>query len=116
VASDTISGKPLSPFDLRPEIEVPMLVTATVVWVFPALYDDELLPGQCAPCDPEDVNAFDRTVIGFDSDGARIASHVGAVGLPVLGGIASFVDAAQLGWPARTSGPTSSQALPRAPD
>jgi membrane-associated phospholipid phosphatase len=91
---------PISPFALRAETDVTVLLSATAFWVLPQLFDDELSLGHCHPCDPDDVNAFDRTVIGFHDDGARIASDVGAVGLPVLAGLSSFIDVKSFGWSA----------------
>jgi membrane-associated phospholipid phosphatase len=46
------------------------------------------------------VNAFDRTAIGLDDEGARIASDVGLVALPLLAGAGSLLDVPGLGWSA----------------
>jgi len=96
-AAEAEKEKPRSPFSLRPEVEVPVLLSAAAVWALPWAFEDELAPGRCAPCDPSDVNAFDRTAIGFDNRGARVASNVGAFGVPALAGIASLFDAARFG-------------------
>jgi membrane-associated phospholipid phosphatase len=92
--------EPKSPFELHADIDVTVLLTATALWALPTLFDDVLAPGNCQPCDPGDVNAFDRTVIGFHDDGARIASNVGAVSLPLLAGLGSFLDVKPFGWSA----------------
>ncbi|MCK9461058.1 MAG: phosphatase PAP2 family protein [Proteobacteria bacterium] len=91
---------PESPFALRAEVDAPVLLSATAIWALPKLFQDVLAQGGCLPCDPDDVNAFDRTAIGFYDGGARIASHVGAVGLPVLAGLGSLLDVKPFGWSA----------------
>jgi membrane-associated phospholipid phosphatase len=92
--------EPASPFALRAEVDVTVLLTAAAFWALPTLFEDVLAPGHCQPCDPGEVNAFDRTVIGFHDDGARIASDVGAVSLPVLAGLGALLDVKPFGWSA----------------
>jgi len=94
------AAEPESPFALRAEVDVTVLLTATAVWALPKLFEDELAPGDCLPCDPDDVNAFDRTTIGFHDRGAGIASDVGAYGLPVLAGLGALLDVKPFGWSA----------------
>ena len=99
-AAEPAAEEPASPFALRAEVEVTVLLTATAAWTLPKLFDGVLAPGNCQPCDPGDVNAFDRTVIGSRDDGARIASDVGAWGLPLLAGLGSLIDVKPFGWSA----------------
>jgi membrane-associated phospholipid phosphatase len=99
-AADPGAEEPASPFALRPEVEIPVLVAASAVWALPALFQDELAPGRCAPCDPGGVNAFDRTVIGLDDERARVASDVGLVAVPALAGAGALLDVAPFGWSA----------------
>jgi hypothetical protein len=54
-----------------------VLLAGIAAAAIPARLDGELEGPQCkGPCDPGDVNVLDRTVIGYDSHGARIASDV----------------------------------------
>jgi membrane-associated phospholipid phosphatase len=89
-----------SPFSLRPEVEVTVLLSSAALWALPALFEDVLAEGDCAPCDRGGVNAFDRTAIGLHDEAADAASDVGAVGLPLLAALGSFIEVERFGWSA----------------
>jgi len=94
------AGEEASPFALHAEVEVTVLLTATAFWALPVLFEDVLARGNCQPCNPAGVNAFDRTAIGFHNEVAGTASDVGAVGLPLLAAMGSFIDVEPFGWSA----------------
>jgi membrane-associated phospholipid phosphatase len=56
-------------------VDAPVLIAGIAAAALPARLNGELEGPDCnGPCDPSDVNALDRTVIGYDSHGARTAS------------------------------------------
>lgn len=77
-----------SPFDLDPAVDAPLLVAGAALSAVPPLFYDDLPLPSCYPsCDPNDVNAWDRTVIGYDFHAAKTASDAlaaGSVGLPLV--------------------------------
>jgi len=99
IAAPTVTEPP-SPFALHAEVDVTVLLTATAFWALPVLFEDVLAKGNCQPCDPDGVNAFDRTAIGFHDEAAGTASDIGAVGLPLLAAMGSFIDVEPFGWSA----------------
>jgi membrane-associated phospholipid phosphatase len=89
-----------SPFALHTEVELTVLLSSSAVWALPVLFEDVLAPGSCQPCNPGEVNAFDRTAIGFHDEAADAASDIGAVGLPLLAAMGSFIEVEPFGWSA----------------
>ncbi len=97
-SNDDVSREPGSPFEIHPEIDIPILLTATAVWTMPLLMNDEIPYRSCtAVCDSDDVNAFDRTAIGYHNEASSMASHIGVVGLPLIAGLASLADFFEFG-------------------
>jgi membrane-associated phospholipid phosphatase len=98
-ADDGRPEPPPSPFELHPATDATLIVAATAFWLVPSIFQDDFAPGRCVPCDPGEVNALDRTVIGYDDARARAASQVGVVAVPVLAGLGSLLDVRRFGWP-----------------
>jgi membrane-associated phospholipid phosphatase len=96
-AQETEPEAPPSPFRLSPGADAAVLAGATAAWVLPVLFEDEFAAGRCAPCDAGDLNALDRSAVGFDSRGARAVSNAGVAALPALAGLGALLDARALG-------------------
>ncbi|MDD5307132.1 MAG: phosphatase PAP2 family protein [Deltaproteobacteria bacterium] len=62
---------------INPAVDAPVLIVSGIAALMPARLNSEIEgPGCNNACDPSDVNAFDRAVIGNDSAAARTASDV----------------------------------------
>lgn len=73
-------------YRLRLAIDIPVLVLGVVGTSVPYAVSATIIHPSC-PCDPREVNSFDRGVIGNHSDAAGVASDV-TVGLALLGPVA----------------------------
>jgi len=73
-------GRPKAVYHISPTIDVPVIIGASLALVLPYAYADRLITPRC-PCDPREVNAFDRPAIGNKSPVAKTLSDatVGAV-------------------------------------
>lgn len=71
-----------SVYHVSPWVDGPVIFAASLGSLIPALNDRHLLHARC-PCNPGEVNALDRHVIGNDSRTAGVISDV-TVGLAVL--------------------------------
>src|SRR5438552_3978274 len=70
-----VPGRELSVYEIRPWIDGPVLGVAALGASVPVLLQSHIVHKRC-PCDPEDVNSFDRPVIGNHSRLASYTSHV----------------------------------------
>lgn len=72
--------RPLSVYRVSPKTDLPVTIAAGLAVTLPYLLADHLISPYC-PCNPMDVNAFDRGAIGNTNDFARQLSDitVGAV-------------------------------------
>jgi hypothetical protein len=75
-----------SPYQVNPEVEIPLTIGAFVVGGTPRLFVDEIVGVPCnGDCNPDTVNSFDRTAIGYHSSTASALSDVAfysSLGLP----------------------------------
>ena len=81
-------------YKLRPAVDIPVIVGGFAVAGVPYLLGDHVLPHRC-PCDPAEVNRFDRFAIDHASGGAATLSDV-TVGIAVAA--PPIVDALRLGF------------------
>jgi membrane-associated phospholipid phosphatase len=73
-------------YRVRPGVDVPITLGASVTTLLAYLYADHLITPYC-PCDPRGVNAFDRGAIGNTSATARRlsdATAAAALGVPLV--------------------------------
>jgi membrane-associated phospholipid phosphatase len=73
---------PMSVYRLSPKIDAPVTIAAALAVTLPYLFADHLITPHC-PCDPSDVNAFDRGAIGNRNDTARQLSDF-TIGLVII--------------------------------
>ncbi|MFO0588211.1 MAG: phosphatase PAP2 family protein [Polyangiaceae bacterium] len=78
----------LGPFDVRWQVDAPVTLTTFLIGAVPYLFPKELAGPHCGlACDPNDVNALDRTVIGNHAPWANDVSNYllyGSVAYPLL--------------------------------
>jgi membrane-associated phospholipid phosphatase len=67
--------QPAAVYRISPKIDIPVTISASLVLVLPYAYADRLIKPRC-PCDPREVNAFDRPAIGNKSPTAKTLSDV----------------------------------------
>ncbi|MFO0746518.1 MAG: phosphatase PAP2 family protein [Myxococcota bacterium] len=85
-----------SPYRTRAAIDLPVTGLGLVL-TLPAFL--EVRPPACLPdCDPADVNAFDRPIIGNYSAPARTAADVTVVAMVVLPLLLDAIDSGGDGW------------------
>lgn len=84
----------LSVYEIHPWVDGPVLGIASAGAVVPLFFQNKLVTKRC-PCDPNDVNSFDRHVIGNHSDLAAYGSDV-EVALAI--GIPAYLDYKDLGF------------------
>lgn len=65
-----------SPFEVEPVIELPVTLGLGAVFGMSRVFSTETLKHPCNPCDPNNVNPFDRTVIGWHSSTFRTVSDI----------------------------------------
>ena len=63
-----------SVYRINPAVDIPVLSAAALGAVVPLFFEPQLIHRKC-PCVPEDVNAFDRPVIGNHDETAGTISH-----------------------------------------
>jgi hypothetical protein len=83
-----------SVYDIRPWVDGPVLGISALGASVPIFFQRELIHQHC-PCDPNDVNRFDRPVIHMHSSAAAWASHffvAGAIAVPL------YADYKDVGW------------------
>lgn len=86
-------ARPQSVYNVSPKRDVAIILGASVTTLLGYVYADRLITPHC-PCDPGEVNAFDRGAIGNTSPAARTLSDLtaaAAVGVPLV------LDAVNLG-------------------
>ena len=89
-----VQPAPASIYRVNAAVDAPIIVASVLAVVLPALFASDLVHPRC-PCDPGEVNALDRHVIGNRSPFMATASDVAealAVAAPLL------LDAADLGF------------------
>src|SRR6266513_357505 len=74
------SGSRASVYHRSPKVDIPVALGASLALVLSYAYADRLITPRC-PCDPREVNAFDRPAVGNKSPIAKTLSDatVGAV-------------------------------------
>ena len=82
-----------SVYHVKPKVDVPVTVAAAAALIIPYANADHLITLRC-PCDPHEVNAFDRPAIGNHSAIAKSLSDV-TVAAVMIGPLA--IDALVLG-------------------
>jgi len=72
--------RPTAVYRISPKVDIAVTIVASLALVLPYAYADRLIKPRC-PCDPREVNAFDRPAIGNTSPTAKTLSDatVGAV-------------------------------------
>src|SRR5438270_4493991 len=72
--------RPTAVYRISPKVDISVTIVASLALVLPYAYADRLIKPRC-PCDPREVNAFDRPAIGNTSPTAKTLSDatVGAV-------------------------------------
>jgi membrane-associated phospholipid phosphatase len=88
-----IQGGPVSVYRVNPAVDVPIIVASALAIVLPTVFASDLVHPRC-PCDPGEVNALDRHVIGNRSafmDTASDVTEVVALVAPLV------LDAADVG-------------------
>src|SRR5262249_19648241 len=82
-----------TPFQIRLSIDMPAIGGAAFLWTMPTLVlSDQIHPPACNPCDPQEVNAFDRWFIQFHNEGAGLASNFLYAVPPVVWLVNELVD------------------------
>jgi membrane-associated phospholipid phosphatase len=66
---------PQSVYHVSPAVDIPVTIGAGIALTVPYLFADRLITPRC-PCDPREVNAFDRGAIGNTSAIAKTLSDV----------------------------------------
>ena len=88
-----VEAGPVSVYRVNPAVDVPVIVASALAIVLPTVFASDLIHPRC-PCDPGEVNALDRHVIGNSSrfmDTASDVTEAVAVIAPLL------LDAADVG-------------------
>ena len=76
---------PAMNFKLRLAVDIPLMVVGLTLWTVPYAIIDPELPGPpCDPCNPRNVNAFDRTSIPLHVHAADTAAEVMLYALPPI--------------------------------
>jgi membrane-associated phospholipid phosphatase len=70
-----LQGAPVSVYRIAPAVDAPVIVAAGLAILLPTVFASHLVHPRC-PCDPGEVNALDRHVIGNHSDFMATASDV----------------------------------------
>ena len=86
VAAPAQAGERESALDFRVNVyaDLPVIAVSGALWAVPSAMDASNSLDMCAPtCDPQDVNSWDRRVIPNHSSGAKRASDVLVVSLPL---------------------------------
>jgi PAP2 superfamily len=89
-----VEAGPVSVYRVTPAVDVPVIVASVAAIVLPGVFASDLVHPRC-PCDPGEVNALDRHVIGNHStfwDTASTVTEVTAIVAPLL------LDAADVGF------------------
>jgi len=88
VADPGVAPPTRSPFEVDLAVDLPVMAITAVIAGAPVVLMDELSGPHCGPvCDRGSLNPFDRTVVGFRSDGAGVAANVmvgSAIALPFV--------------------------------
>ena len=81
-AADAPVEKNPSPYQLKLEIDIPLFASAMAIWILPSLVVGNQVPGPAcgnppdtAPCDPAQLNALDRSVVGTAYPVARTVAN-----------------------------------------
>jgi len=94
-AQDRGDNRALSVYEIKPWVDGPLLGAAALGATIPILMQDQIVTRQCSPCDPGEVNRFDRHVIAHHSVAASWVSHftvTAAIAVPL------YLDYKDLGW------------------
>ena len=76
-------ARPRSVYHFSPRVDVPITVIGAAGIALPYLFEDALIRRRC-PCDPREVNGFDRSAIGNQSALARQLSDVTVAAVVVV--------------------------------
>ena len=80
-----VGAAPVSVYRVTPAVDVPVIVASVAAIVLPSVFGSDLVHPRC-PCDPGEVNALDRHVIGNHStfwDTASTVTEVAAIVAPL---------------------------------
>jgi len=75
--------RPGSIYQVTPKIDIPVTITAALAVTLPYVFADHLITPRC-PCNPAEVNSFDRGAIGNQNDFARQLSDLTAGMVTIL--------------------------------
>jgi membrane-associated phospholipid phosphatase len=81
-------------YHVKPKVDVPITLGVALGSLFAYLYAAELITPRC-PCDPSEVNGFDRGAIGNTSDLGRALSDLTAGAAVVVPLVADALDIGQ---------------------
>src|SRR5262249_47918943 len=93
-----------TPYTLRLDVDLPLLILGGTLWGATAVVGaGSAQPSWCGtmstpPCDPTNVNVLDRTAVGLNDDGARVAANAMAGIVPAGFAILDIVDAGITHW------------------
>jgi membrane-associated phospholipid phosphatase len=92
-ASPAPMGHARSVYHISAKVDAPVMIGAALVFAVPYAYENTWITLRC-PCDPREVNAFDRPAIGNTSAAAKTLSDVTAISAVVAPAV---VDVLKLG-------------------
>ncbi|HET8712803.1 MAG TPA: phosphatase PAP2 family protein, partial [Gemmatimonadales bacterium] len=78
-------------YHVRPNVDVPVTLGVSLGSLFAYLYAKNLITPRC-PCDPNEVNRFDRGAIGHTSSSARALSDITAGAAIIVPLVADALD------------------------
>jgi membrane-associated phospholipid phosphatase len=83
-ATDTHASSPRSVYDVRLSIDIPVILAGATAGLLRTYLANHIVQQRC-PCSVDEINAFDRHVIGNHSDAAGLVSDITvglALGIP----------------------------------
>lgn len=93
-ASPSAHAEPKSVYKLNPSVDVAVIASTTAANIVPEIFASDLIKPRC-PCNPGEVNSFDRGVIGNNNRFLDSLSDV-SVGIAVVA--PAFFDALDVGF------------------
>lgn len=93
--------RPPSAFQLRPALELGLLLTSLPTYLTLRMTDNQYVPPSCGqpgnPCDPNTVNGFDRPFIYADASAQPAANFFLTYSMPIMGAL-MFLDYGPRQW------------------
>lgn len=84
VFANGASADPVSVYQVDPKIDGAVIGLAAAANLLPTIFAGDLITRRCPPCDPGEVNAFDRGAIGNHDAFSDVTSHI-TVGFAMIG-------------------------------